>query len=95
MKVTKEYIKQLIREQIEQQEKPKKPPRDEKGMEPQELKKRLLKMATDVAGVMQNEMDIVEFALSIINAAKSKNLNSGTLRQRLEIVKKEMEKIKS
>ena len=95
MKVTKEYIKQLIREQIEQQEKPKKPPKDEKVMQSQELKKRLLKMATDVAGVMQNEMDVVEFALSIINAAKSGNLNSGTLRQRLEIVKKEMEKIKS
>ena len=95
MKITKEYLKQLIIEQMEQQEQPEKSVKDEKGMGPQELKKTLLKMAVDVAGIMQNEMDVVEFALSIVNAAKNKNLNNGVLRQRLEIVKKEMENIKS
>ena len=95
MKVTKEYIKHLIREQIKEQEELEQSPGEEKQMQPQELKAKLLKMATDVAGVMQNEMDVVEFALAIINTAKDKNVNNGTLRQKLEIVKKEMERIKS
>ena len=95
MKVTKEYIKHLIREQIKEQEELEQSPGEEKQMQPQELKAKLLKMATDVAGIMQNEMDVVEFALSIIDTAKDKNVNNGTLRQKLEIVKKEMERIKS
>lgn len=95
MKVTKEYIKHLIREQIKEQEELEQSPGEEKQMQPQEFKAKLLKMATDVAGIMQNEMDVVEFALSIIDTAKDKNVNNGTLRQKLEIVKKEMERIKS
>ena len=116
MKVTKEYLKQLIREQIKEQEdaaaaaedafdkaaeeagvdaKLNKPGTSKGTMDSQELKSRILGMARDVSGIMRNEIDIVEFALAILDAAKSKNLNSGVLRSKLELVRDEMARIKS
>ena len=102
MKVTKEYLKQLIREQIKEQEDIAdaaeatfdKPGDSKEEMDSQELKAKILNMAKNVSGIMRNEMDIVEFALAILDSAKAKNLNSGILRQKLEMAKNEMEKIK-
>ena len=85
----------MIKEQIQEQEDPQAAAGEEKQMQPQEVKKKLTAMASDISGIVQNEIDVVDFALSIISAAKDKNLNSGVLRQKLELVKKEMEKIKS
>jgi len=115
MKVTKEYLKQLIREQIKEQEdiadaagaafdkaaqeagvdaELDKPDTSEETMDSQELKSKILGMARNVSGIMRNEMDIVEFALAILDSAKAKNLNSGILRQKLELAKDEMARIK-
>ena len=114
MKATKEYLKELIREQIKEQEditaaaddvfdkavakatgKSLDQPEKEVDMDSQELKKKILDMATNVSGIMKNELDIVNFALSILDAAKNKNLNSGILRQKLELVRDEMARIES
>ena len=114
MKATKEYLKELIREQIKEQEditaaaddvfdkavakatgKPLDQAEKEVDMDSQELKKKILDMATNVSGIMKNELDIVNFALSILDAAKNKNLNSGILRQKLELVRDELARIKS
>ena len=115
MKATKEYLKQLIIEQMKEQQdiaaaaedafdkavsqagdgdldKPSTQPVD---MNSQELKKKILDMASNVSGIMKNELDIVNFALAILDSAKNKNLNSGVLRQKLELVRDEMARIKS
>ena len=114
MKVTKEYLKQLIIEQMKDQQdiaaaaedafdkaldqsgaRGLDDPRPEQNLRPQQLKKKILDMATDVSGIMKNEIDVVEFALSILDAAKNKNLNNGILRSKLELARDEMEKIES
>ena len=115
MKVTKEYLKQLIIEQMKEQQDITaaaedafdkavsqagggdldKPQAQTMDMKPQELKKKILDMATNVAGIMKNELDIVNFALTILDTAKNKNLNSGILRQKLELVRDEMARIES
>ena len=102
MKVTKEYLKQLILEELQEQEQQpaRNAPTDEKEddknteLSTQELKNRIIGTARELSGIMRNELDIVNFALAVLNAAKNKNLNSGVLRQKLELVKSEMEKIK-
>lgn len=115
MKATKDYLKQLIREQIKEQENAAeaaeaafdkaltqtgkgdldKPQTSTAEMDAQELKKDILDAAKSVSGIMRNEIDIVNFALAILDAAKSKNLNSGVLRSKLELVRDEMARIKS
>ena len=70
-------------------------PNVQPDLEPQELKKKIIDMAANVSGIMKNELDIVNFALAIMDAAKNKNLNSGVLRSKLELVRDEMARIKS
>ena len=100
MEITKEYLKQMIKEQMQEQQPAKNAPTDGKEddksteLSTQELKNRIIGTARELSGIMRNELDIVNFALAILNAAKNKNLNSGVLRQKLELVKSEMEKIK-
>ena len=115
MKVTKEYLKQLIIEQIKEQQNVKaaaedafdkavsqagggdldKPQAQPMDMNSQDLKNKILDAAKSVSGIMQNELDIVNFALMVINVAKDKNLNSGALRRKLEMVKDELNRIKT
>lgn len=107
MKITKEYLKQLIREQIKEQEdiadalaateagsETDKSDASKEEMNSQELKAKIHNMAKSVSGIMRNEIDIVEFALAILDSAKAKNLNSGILRKKLELVKDEIARIK-
>ena len=109
MKVTKEYLKQLIIEQMNEQEEGEKAfdqafaqssggdidktGQRKKIVPTQELRRDIMDTSKKLAGIMQNEMDIVEFALGLIAAAKQNNLNVEILRRRLGLVQDELQKI--
>jgi len=92
MKVTKEYLKKLIREQIEQEVGNES--EGEAGENLQQLKQKLLDIARDLKGIQSNEFDLVNFFIDMIEASKNKNLNISELRRKLGMAKAEVEKAK-
>jgi len=82
MKVTKEYIKELIREQIEEQQ-----------QSTQDLKKKLLTLAQNLAGIQKNEIEMVDLFINMIDLAKRENINVGEFKRKLGLAKDAAEKI--
>lgn len=99
MQVTKQYLKQLIMEELEEIENKgndsadKETSSQDKFVTSQQLKNKIRDAAKNVSGIVKNELDIVEFALALLDQAKSANLNSATLRARLQAVQRELEKL--
>ena len=81
MKVTKELLKQLIREQLEEQQ------------TTQDLKKKLLALAQNLSGIQRNEIEMVDLFISMIDLAKRENINVGEFKRRLGLAKDAAEKI--
>lgn len=81
MKVTKELLKQLVREQLEEQQ------------TTQDLKKKLLALAQNLSGIQRNEIEMVDLFISMINLAKRENINVGEFKRRLGLAKDAAEKI--
>ena len=92
MKVTKEYLKQLIREQIEQEIDNESEAATAENL--QQIKQKLLDMSRDLKGIQSNEFDLVNFFIDMIEVAKTKDINISELRRKLGIAKAEVEKIK-
>ena len=82
MKVTKDYLKQLIREQIEEQQ-----------QSTQDLKKKLLTLAQNLAGIQKNEIEMVDLFINMIDLAKRENINVGEFKRKLGLAKDAAEKI--
>ena len=92
MKVTKQYLKQLILEELqEQQPVEQQPTADEASL--QDLKKELQGLVTNLSGIQTNELEIVKFLISLIKLAKDENINVGELKRKLGFVKDTAEKI--
>jgi len=92
MKVTKQYLKQLILEELqEQQPVEQQPTADEASL--QTLKKELQGLVTNLSGIQTNELEIVKFLISLIKLAKAENINVGELKRKLGFVKDAAEKI--
>ena len=92
MKVTKQYLKQLILEELqEQQPVEQQPTADEASL--QTLKKELQGLVTNLSGIQTNELEIVKFLISLIKLAKDENINVGELKRKLGFVKDTAEKI--
>ena len=105
MSITREQLRQLVINEMKEQQaaivadeedlqKIEKTTGEEEQVTTQDLRNKIINAAKEVSGIVKNEMDIVNFALQIIDAAKDKNLNSGILRQKLELVRDEMEKLR-
>ena len=88
MKVTKEYLKQLIMEELQQAAEP---AADEASL--QSLKKELQSLITNLSGIQSNELEIVQFLINLIKLAKAENINVGELKRKLGFVKDAAEKI--
>ena len=92
MKVTKQYLKQLMLEELqEQQPVEQQPTADEASL--QTLKKELQGLVTNLSGIQTNELEIVKFLISLIKLAKDENINVGELKRKLGFVKDTAEKI--
>ena len=94
MKVTKQYLKQLILEELQEQEQQpagQQPAADEASL--QSLKKQLQGLVTNLSGIQTNELEIVKFLISLIKLAKAENINVGELKRKLGFVKDAAEKI--
>ncbi len=81
MEVTKELLKQLIREQLEEQQ------------TTQDIKKKLLTLAQNLSGIQRNEIEMVDLFISMIDLAKRENINVGEFKRRLGLAKDAAEKI--
>ena len=88
MKITKEYLKQLIMEELQQAAEP---AADEASL--QSLKKELQSLITNLSGIQANELEIVQFLINLIKLAKAENINVGELKRKLGFVKDTAEKI--
>ena len=89
MKITKQYLKQLILEEINEQEE-----QEQQQLSAQKIKKELMDLIKDLSGIQMNEMDLVQTLIDIIKKAKEANINTSELRRTLGITKKAAEKTK-
>ena len=90
MKLTKEYLKDLILEEIQQQAAAAQAP-NKKTI--QNLKKQLINLSRNLTGIQQNEIEIVQLFIEMIDLAKRENINVAEFKRRLGLAKDTAEKI--
>ena len=96
MKLTKAYLKQLIREEREKMtshEKTTPAATQEENPNLQDLKQKLLDLTKNLAGIQMNEIDMINLFIELIDLAKRENINVQELRRRLGFVKQAAQKI--
>ncbi len=85
MKLTKSVLKEMILEEmtVEQQGQ----------LQAQDLKKKMLTLSQNLAGIQANELELVDFFLELVQLAKTENINVGEFKRRLGLVKQAADKI--
>ena len=85
MKLTKAVLKEMILEEMAFEEQSK--------LQTQDLKKKMIALSRNLAGIQANEMELVDFFLELVELAKTENLNVGEFKRRLGLVQQAAEKI--
>ncbi len=92
MKLTKEYLKDLILEEIQIQQQAAAPQAPNKK-NIQNLKMQLIDLSRNLTGIQQNEIEIVQLFIEMIDLAKRENINVAEFKRRLGLAKDTAEKI--
>tara|TARA_R100001086_G_scaffold234797_1_gene157227 strand:- start:161 stop:445 length:285 start_codon:yes stop_codon:yes gene_type:complete len=92
MKLTKEYLKDLILEEIQIQQQAA-PPQAPNKKNIQNLKMQLIDLSRNLTGIQQNEIEIVQLFIEMIDLAKRENINVAEFKRRLGLAKDTAEKI--
>lgn len=90
MKVSKQYLKDLILEEIQEQAAADQAPNKQTV---QNLKKQLINLSRNLTGIQQNEIEIVQLFIEMIDLAKRENINVAEFKRRLGLAKDTAEKI--
>tara|TARA_R110002074_G_scaffold127983_1_gene268073 strand:- start:748 stop:1053 length:306 start_codon:yes stop_codon:yes gene_type:complete len=100
MKLTRTYLKQLIKEEMQQLQEMEQTGTSPLGTEEEEedpkvqaLRQKLVAISRSTAGIASNETGIVNLLANLIELAKEKNMNVAEFKRRLELVKAAAEKI--
>ena len=89
MKVSKQYLKDLILEEIQEQAAADQAPNKQTV---QNLKKQLINLSRNLTGIQQNEIEIVQLFIEMIDLAKRENINVAEFKRRLGLAKATAEK---
>jgi len=93
MKLTRTYLKQLIKEEMGQIQSQGEEESPEENPKVQELRQKLIDVAKTMTGVAPNEIEMVNFFIELIDLAKRENIAVGEFKRRIGIAKQAAEKI--
>lgn len=89
MKLTTTLLKQLIKEEMEQN----KVVVSEENLEVQDLRQKLIDAAKTLTGIQKNELDLVNLLIDMINLSKEGNINTAEIRRTMKLTQKAAEKV--